>query len=228
MKKIIIAILAVAIIGAGSAFWYFGIREDDSLEVSTQKVDTLQSANGLSEANSPDGDWEIKQQEDVFVGYEIEELFGGDSIKKTAVSKTEEVSGTLNVQDLVITSAKITADLSQLESDSSRRDSTQENQGLETNKFPEAIFEVSEPTELGEFSKKQDFEIELRGNLTLHGVTKNVTIPLVANWDGIVIVVTGELEIKLSDFEIEPPDSSFVKVDDSGKIKLQLLFVPNS
>lgn len=46
-----------------------------------------------------------------------------------------------------------------------------------------------------------------------------------AIWDGRVITVSGELPIKLSDYNITPPDNGFVRVDDQGTLKILLLFV---
>ena len=43
------------------------------------------------------------------------------------------------------------------------------------------------------------------GNLTLHGVTKEVQIPLQARIDGGVITVVGSLPIQFADYNITSP-----------------------
>ena len=220
MKKILIAVLVVAIVGFGSIFLYFS-NQDNELKVSADNIDSSNTKDSIGETGNPDGIWTTKKQQDVFVGYEIEELFGGESVKKTASAKTKELTGILTITDSKITQAKITADLTQLESDSQRRDSIQETQGLETIKFKTATFEIKKPLDLGKVEKK-------KGDLTLHGVTNPVSFPVTAIWDGKVIKISGDLEIQLSEYEIEPPKNSIVSVNDSGKIKFQLLFVPNS
>jgi len=227
MKKILIAVLVVAIVGFGSIFLYFS-NQDNELKVSADNIDSSNTKDSIGETGNPDGIWTTKKQQDVFVGYEIEELFGGESVKKTASAKTKELTGILTITDSKITQAKITADLTQLESDSQRRDSIQETQGLETIKFKTATFEIKKPLDLGKVEKKKEISLEIPGDLTLHGVTNPVSFPVTAIWDGKVIKISGDLEIQLSEYEIEPPKNSIVSVNDSGKIKFQLLFVPNS
>ena len=69
---------------------------------------------------NPDGTWTVVTGDNVFVGYRIQELFGGDSIKKTATGRTPAVSGTMTVQGNQITNVEITADMQKLKSDESR------------------------------------------------------------------------------------------------------------
>ena len=62
------------------------------------------------------------------------------------------------------------------------------------------------------------------GTLTLHGVTKPVTVPVEARWDGDTIEVAGNAPVVLADYKIEPPDTGVVKVDDHGSFELALTF----
>ena len=65
----------------------------------------------------------------------------------------------------------------------------------------------------------------VEGDLTLHGVTRSVTIPLDARLSGGVITVTGSLPIVFSDYAIEKPTPFIVlSVADGGTMELQLLF----
>lgn len=225
MKKIWIAVIIAAVLAIGVGVWYFVIK-DDSLEVSTSNIDT-RTTDDLEESDSINGTWIVQLQDDVFIGYEIEELFGSDTVKKTAVGKSQAVSGTLVIEDDVLTEGNITVDMTQLQSDSSSRDSKMENEGLETNDFSEAKFVANANQSLKDsVTKNKDVEVNISGKLTLHGVTKDISLKLTANWNGKVIVLSGEHEIQLSDYEISPPDTPFVKVDDKGSIKFQLLFFP--
>ena len=228
MKKVIISIVLIALVGGGTAFWYFVIR-DEKLSVSTKNVDTDKSTDEIAEQSSPDGTWEIQQQDDVFAGYEIKEIFGGESIEKTAVGKSKAVTGGFVISDGMISEGLITVDTTKMSSNESRRDDKMSTSGLEADAFPEAIFDQGEPSALPNgIEKNQELQFELSGTFFLHGQSKEITFPLKAKWDGKVIVVSGELEIKLADYGIEPPDSPFVSVRDEGKIKLQLLFVPKN
>ena len=61
-------------------------------------------------------------------------------------------------------------------------------------------------------------------------MTKSVDVPVTAKWQGdtITVITVGDgFAVQLSDFGIVPIDmAGFVKVDDHGVLKLQLLFVP--
>lgn len=225
MKKVWVAISIIVVIAIGLGIWFIATK-DDKLEVSTNNVEA-KSTDDLKETNSVNGSWILQLQDDVFVGYEIQELFGGDSVKKTAVGKSSAVSGTLLIENNSISKAEIIVDMTQLQSDSSSRDSKMNDQGLETNNFPEAKFVANPGQSLsGKIKKNADVPLTLKGELTLHGVTKAVSVDTTVKWDGKVIVLTGEYPISLSDYDISPPDSGFVKVDDNGKLKFQLLFFP--
>lgn len=227
MKKILIALVIVGVISAGIGIWYFVIK-DESLKVSSENIDIKSSTKVIKEQSSPDGTWAIQQQSDVFAGYEIEELFGGDTIKKTASAKSKEVSGSFTINENQLSSILITVDTTKLQSDDSRRDNRMKNEGLETDTFEEATFTSDDQLDLGAISKNEEISVNVNGQLKLHGQVKDVVFPVKATWNGKVITLSGEISITLSDYKISPPDSDFVKVDDTGKIKLQLLFVPQT
>ena len=63
------------------------------------------------------------------------------------------------------------------------------------------------------------------GDLTLHGVTKSVQIPLQARIDGDVITVAGSLPIAFADYNIQSPQGMIVlSVEDHGTLELQVHF----
>ena len=167
--------------------------------------------------------------DDVFVGYRVEELFGGETIKKTAVGRTTALTGTLTVADGQVTVVEIEADMTQLTSDSSRRDASVRSAGLETDEFPSAIFALTAPIALpADLVPGEPVDVTATGDLTLHGVTRSVQVPLQASWNGastISIATPEGIPIQMADYGIEPPDSAFVSVDDNGEIELQLVFV---
>ncbi len=65
------------------------------------------------------------------------------------------------------------------------------------------------------------------GDLTLHGVTRPVDVPVEARWSGTTIEVVGTIPVNFADYDIEAPSvGGFVSVEDEGEIELQLTFVP--
>jgi polyisoprenoid-binding protein YceI len=145
-----------------------------------------------------------------------------------AVGRTSGVSGALAIDGLEISTVEVTADLTQLRSDESRRDDRIRSSGLETDTFPEASFALTEPIVFDDApADGETVEVTATGDLTLHGVTRSVRIPLQARRTGDTIEVVGSVEIAFADYDIVAPSfGGFVTVDDHGTIELQLTFVP--
>jgi polyisoprenoid-binding protein YceI len=97
---------------------------------------------------------------------------------------------------------------------------------LETDQFPEATFVLTEPIDL-DTPPVEGAEVfaPATGDLTIHGVTNEVTFQLTARWDGDTIDVAGSAPVVFADFDVTPPDRPSVAVDDEGTIELQLTFV---
>jgi polyisoprenoid-binding protein YceI len=63
------------------------------------------------------------------------------------------------------------------------------------------------------------------GQLTLHGQTRDVDIPLSAKRSGFVVVVTGSLPIVLADYGIPKPNSfGVLSIADQGTMEFQIFF----
>jgi polyisoprenoid-binding protein YceI len=158
-----------------------------------------------------------------FVGYRVKETLA--SIGATeAVGRTPDVAGSMTVDGSTITAAEFTADLTGLRSDNDRRDGQLRRQALETEQFPTATFVLTEPVALGsEPAEGATVEATARGDLTLHGVTKSVEIPLQARLQGGVVTVAGSLPIVFADYAIAKPESMMVlSVEDGGTLEVQL------
>ena len=63
------------------------------------------------------------------------------------------------------------------------------------------------------------------GQLSLHGQTKAVQVPLKAKLTGSTIAVSGSLPIAFADYGIEKPNSFMVlTIADAGTMEFQLFF----
>jgi len=68
--------------------------------------------------------------------------------------------------------------------------------------------------------------VEATGELTIHGVTKTVTIPLQAQLVDGTVVLIGSTEITFSDHGVSVPEAPIVlSASDTGTLELQL-FLP--
>ncbi len=99
------------------------------------------------------------------------------------------------------------------------------HQGIETATYPTAEFKLTQPISGTIPAENTEVDVNATGELTLHGVTKEVTIPLKAKWAGDVIEIAGSTEITFADYNITPPNSFVVlSIADHGTLELQLFF----
>jgi polyisoprenoid-binding protein YceI len=220
MKKVLIAVVAFLAIAVG-AFWWFVLRDDAPAAVTARPCTAAPGASG-----SATGTFSVQPAPDVFAGYRVEELFGADTLRRTAVGRSPAVTGTMSIEGMTVTAVKIEVDTTQLKSSSRLRDGRIKTMGLETVKFPKASFTLTTPVVVpGSLKPGTATTISATGYLTLHGVTKSVTIALTACWTGAVVRVDGRTPIVMADYAISPPSiGGIVSVDDHGVLEFQLTF----
>lgn len=245
-KKTLIGLAAAAlvvIVAAGGAFWYLFLRDDAPEEVSLAgALSSLSPTPGAAASNpaattatasvtSPsvadglNGTWNVDRSVDSFVGYRVKEELVGTGFT-TAVGRTNDVSGSFVVEGNTAKSGSVEANLSTLKSDQSFRDNALRNQALETGRFPAATFTLTGEVALPEsLVAGQALTTALVGELTLHGVTKQVEIPIETTVSGEYLVVVGSIEIVFADYDIDRPSAQrVVSVEDRGIMELQLFF----
>ena len=193
------------------------------------------AGSGASQGTVPgglDGTWNVDPSigsfsdfSGSFVGYRVEEELANVGAA-TAVGRTPNVSGSLTLSGTTITAVDISADLSTLQSDKSQRDGQLRRQALETDRFPTATFSLTQPIDLGSVpAEGQVLQATATGDLTIHGVTKSVAIPIEAKLSGDVVTVTGSTDIVSADYGISRPTSfAVLTIADHGTMELQLQF----
>ena len=238
-KKIWIPIVVVVagLVVAGVATWYFVFRDDAppavTLERATESLDDTDTATtATSTPAGIDGTWKVDRTigsfsdfSSSFAGFRVQEELVGIG-GKTAVGRTPNVTGTMRIAGSTVPEASFTVDMTTLTTDDSRRDNAIRMQAIETSRFPTATFTLTQPIQLGSVpAEGQKLSVDATGNLTLHGVTKPVTIPLEAQRNGAVVTVVGSLPIAFSDYSINKPSAATVlSVDDKGVMEVQLRF----
>ena len=169
------------------------------------------------------GEFSYEDSTGTFVGFRIaEELSGLGST--TAVGRTPDVTGTLTVDGTTVTAVTIEADMTSITTNDNRRNDKVQD-ALETGQYPTATFVLTEPIELGDVAEGATIDVQATGELTIHGVTQTVTIPLQAQLVDDTIVVVGSLDIVFADYGVEVPTAPIVvSADDHGPLELQLFF----
>lgn len=233
-----LVLLAALVVVAGLAvggygIWYLFLQGPGPAGVGNgASLAPIPSSVANGGATNFDGTWSVDTKvgsfsdfSGSFVGYRVREQLSGIGAN-TAVGRTPNVSGTITVSGLKVTAAEITADLTTLKSDDDRRDGQLNRQGIQTGTFPTATFKLTEPiTGTAIPADGTVVDVVAKGQLTLHGVTKDVSIPLKAQHSGSVIEIAGSIELTFADYDITPPSSfAVLSVEDTGTLELQLFF----
>ncbi len=242
IKFLALSVILVVVAAGAGLFWFLGGDSPDevSLEAATQQlsdddaaadtstgdveVATTGEIEGVWTVDTESGDFDYETATGSFVGFRIEEeLSGLGSV--TAVGRTGDVDGSITIDGSALTAATFEVDMTTITTEDSRRDDNVQD-AIESSEFPTASFVLSEPIELGDGAAEGDaLAVDATGELTIHGVTQLVTIPLQAQLVGETVVVVGSIDITFSDYDVEVPESQIViSVEDSGTMEFQLLF----
>jgi polyisoprenoid-binding protein YceI len=225
LKAVLVLVAAAIVLVVGGFVLYLTVLRDDPPDRLALTPES--SSSDAPASGTPEGQWVVRTGDDSVVGYRVHENLAG--ISQEAAGRTHDVSGSLTVDsETSISAGQVRAGLQSLKSDEDRRDNAIRSRGLETDTFPEATFELTGPLQLPSPPKAgQEVAVTASGNLTLHGVTKPVQVPVKARWDGRTIQVAGSVGIAFADAGIDPPNvGGFVSVDDHGELELRLTFVP--
>src|SRR5256886_13424615 len=210
-RTLIATIVAGALIlgAAGLGILYFVVFAGSS----PQKLTLSSPAPSTSGSTSPDaspgaGTWTVTTGSQA--GYRVREKLASLPAPSDAVGRTSAVSGTMTLAPSAsgpsVTAASITVDVSQLTSDQSRRDQRIHSQGLQSDRYPTATFKLTAPIALTtDAASGQTVQVSAIGDLTVHGVTKSVTIPIDARLTGSKIELVGSITFPFSEFGMTPP-----------------------
>ena len=237
----------VVLVAVGVGVWYFVFRDTApptvDIDTAAESAENERAANDGNDrtatteaASRLDGAWTVNGSigefnvdtqtfTSAFVGYRVNEELGGVGAK-TAYGRTPAVTGSITIDGTSATTAEFTADLTGLQSDDDRRDGQLRTQGIQTGQFPTATFRLTEPIDFGEVpAADETIRVDATGELTLHGVTRPVTIPLDARLVDDTIVVTSLFDIVFADYNITKPTSfAVLSIEDHGQMEVQLFF----
>ncbi|WIE63633.1 YceI family protein [Curtobacterium sp. MCLR17_036] len=183
----------------------------------SRQASTLDTAD-LSGAWTVGGDSEA--------GYRVHEVLNGSDV--TVTGRTDSVSGSATVDGTSITKATITVQVADIATDSDQRDSYFRDSALDTSAFPEATFTLTEPVADAVPSGSDTKTVRASGELTMHGVTKDVTAELQIGLNGDGVDISGSIPVTFSDFDVQAPSLGFVTVDDSGAVEFLVHATPAS
>ncbi len=248
--KLLVGALVVGVLFAGVGLWWT-LREDapadvslgaaiESVEGTADSDETGADENVATDIDETDttavgaiagtwtvdtesGDFDYESATGSFVGFRIEEELRGIG-STTAVGRTGDVTGTMVIEGSTVTEASFDIDMTTITTNSSIRDDNVQD-ALETGEFPSASFVTTQPMELDEGAEFGEAVTSTAvGDLTVHGITNQISFAMEAQLvDGVVIAV-GTTEITFSDYDVEVPNGGpVISVDDFGILELQFL-----
>ena len=231
--KLVVVVAVVAVMAAAGGVWWW-LSDDPPDELSVDDAIGEGAGSGSeggtgAEAGDLDGTWSVAEGADSQAGLRVTESFVGGAVDHEAVGRSTAVSGDVAVAGADVTEGAFTVDLTRIEwSDSpgfptDRRSDAIRDQGLETGTYPEGTFELTEPVSVGSLpAAGQSVTVDVTGDLTLHGVSQEVTFPVDVALDGDRLLVgTAEpVPVALADYEIEKPQSpSVASISDEGSFE---------
>jgi polyisoprenoid-binding protein YceI len=248
----ILAIIALSAIGIGGFYAYDQVLRGDSvaaliLPASTPAGPAASPASpaasdggatvSLAPGASSDpisaadvaGTWNVASGSQA--GYRVRERLANLPAESDAVGRTSDVTGSVTLEangdGATLTSGTLTVDTQTIASDKQMRDNRLRSEGLQTDQYPTAMFELTQPVDIPASALSgTPANVTLTGDLTLHGVTKSVQIPAQAQLAGGQIQVAGSLGFPLTDYQISAPNvGGFVlSISDQGTLEFLVAF----
>lgn len=219
-RWLLVALAVVLVVTVVGTFVYINFIKEDAPERLTLD-DATTTTGAAAPADGVEGTWVVADGS--IVGYRVKEvLFGQDA---DTMGRSEGVTGSLTVEGTTVTEATFEVDMATFERDESRRDGQFQNRIMETSELPTATFMLTSPVDLGsEPADGERITVDATGDLTLHGVTNEVTLPLTAELSGSTFAVDGSIVVTFADYDIDDPSGGPASVGDDGELEVLLVF----
>ena len=158
-------------------------------------------------------------------GYRVQEILFGQH--HTAVGRTSKLSGHLIISGTTVTAADFSVDMGAIKSDQPSRDAQFDGYIMETYKYRQATFDLSQPIQLGAIPAPGNVVTEqTTGQLTLRGTKKTVSFPLQAERVANRIDINAAIPINFSSWHIPNPSFAVAQVGSTGQIEVLLQLAP--
>lgn len=175
------------------------------------------------------GTWAVSS--DSQAGYRVRERLASLSAESDAVGRTSGISGSITIESdgttATLTAGTLTVDTTTIASDESRRDSRLRTEGLQTDTFPTASFTITRHVAVPAAALAGTAaDLTLIGDLTLHGVTKPVSIPAQARIVDGTAQIAGSISFPLADFDIVAPNVGgfILSIAEDGALEFRVNF----
>jgi polyisoprenoid-binding protein YceI len=217
-RRLVIFALVIVALAIGGPFVYINFIKADAPAKFTLSAT---ASGGAADSVPLDGTWSVAAGSEA--GYRVGEVLVGQN--STAVGRTDVITGTMTIKGSTVESGSFTADMRATKSEQPTRDRAFHRRIMDTTKYPTATFTLTKPIDIGSppanAEKKQ---VSATGNLSMHGTTKAITIPLTTDHSGTTVRVVGSYPIVFADWGIANPSyAGLVTTKDRGELEFLLI-----
>ncbi|HEV3234199.1 MAG TPA: YceI family protein [Candidatus Dormibacteraeota bacterium] len=235
-RKVLIGAVVVVVLLAGAgvgayAINFFTPRTTSSSSDSSAPLSTPSSSPSVGGTLA--GKWAVTSGSSA--GYRANEKFLEQSSPSQAVADSTGVSGGVTIVDnggaLTAQQLSVVVDMSKLKSSdqfaihgSNQRDRFVNPNYLETGQFPTATYAVDSISIPAAAAAGGQQQLSTSGKLTIHGMTKDVSIPMTGQVNGDKLEVQGSVAINMTDYGVRLPSVPFTSVQPGVTIAFHVLF----
>ncbi len=188
------------------------------------KTEGIDESHLRSATTDVDGEWAASTKpgpNQTSAGFTFFEILPAE--KKVTSGSTRSVSGGVTVEGGTLRSGEITVDMATLTTDSDVRDNNVRSKILSTDQFPEATFTLTKPADVSQVPDDGTVtQVELTGDLTIRGQTREVSQPFNVARSGENVLVAGDIPIKRSEYGVETPELVAAKIADDGEVNIKV------
>jgi len=200
-------------------------NEDQPVAAAAESPNASGDLTGVWQVQSADDPGDLQDQPTVsFAGFRVDEVLSTIG-EFTAVGRTADVSGSIELSDTELLAAEVTVTMGTLRTDNSFRDGRIYD-ALNTSEFPTATFALTSPVQLPSgLNDGAVFSGVAEGDLTIKGITNRASFSIEAQLIGDRILAVGSSEVTFSDYGVTAPTAPIVvSVEDQGIMEFQLFF----
>lgn len=245
--RIVAAAVLILAIGVGGYVAYDQILRGDNLAplalpgAAPATADTVASTDPAASSGTAGSDpsagfdgnvagtWTVTSGSQA--GYRVREQLASLPAESDAVGRTDQVTGTITVTGdgtgASVTAGTLQLDTTTMASDKPMRDNRLRTEGLQTDSYKTASFALTQPVAIPATAVSgTSSDITLVGDLTLHGITRSVSIPARTQLVNGQIQVAGSIAFPLSDFGMTAPNIGgfIVSIADQGTLEFVVVF----
>lgn len=190
------------------------------------KTGGLNASNAIAASTDINGSWKVipgSGANTSSVGFTFFEVLPGEP--RSTSGSTRNVSGNITINDAKLSSGEITVDMTTIHTDVEKRDINVRQNLLHTDDYPEAIFTVTDISDLSNIPDDGTTgKARVIGKLNLHGTSRRIYGEFDVLRTAERLVVAGNVPINRLDFGVETPDFVAAKIEEEGELNVRLAF----